>query len=271
MAFNDLELATEGGLPVVLYEFSLGLTTFYHTSANRDYVLGFNTYTTVPGLDYVGGSQTGDAQDDVTVTLPHNQAVARELLKFIGTREMDIAIFAIHETDVDQEKLLLWAGAVVAPRIRFPSVAFICKSFDHEINRPVLTPTYGPDCQWSQYDENCRLIVSDWELSGTVSAINGLTITTDAIAGQPAEHVRGGRFTTAENLSAWIVSQDATTVLLDRRLPDLAVGQTVTVTPSCRGAFNRCDTVFDNRAQFLGAPHANSLNPFVGEGIDGDK
>lgn len=145
------------------------------------------------------------------------------------------------------------------------------RSIDSEIARTVMVPSYGLDCQHAQYDGLCGLAEGDWEVVGTVIAINGLNISIDALAGQPADHFKGGMVKSINNYRGWIRSHTTSIASIDRQIPDLAVGQTVRLQPACRGDFERCNTVFDNRANFLGAPYSNVINPFVGDGPEGDQ
>jgi len=70
---------------------------------------------------------------------------------------------------------------------------------------------------------------------------------------------------------AWIFGQSVGQVVLDRKLPLLETETSVRLTRACRGSFDICDSVFGNRGNFVGAPNAEVLNPFVGDGVQGDK
>ena len=271
MAFNDYELAEHGGKPIELYEFNVGSDTYNYTSANIEYVAFGSTWVPIDGLDHSDIGQTGENKDDVSIMLPYDNEISVLFNKFILTKEITVSIFAVHESDVAQEKIHLTSGRVTARKIKFPMAELTMRSIDAEIARTVMTTSYGRDCQWAQYDGLCGLAEGDWEVVGTVTGINGFDISIDALGGQPADHFKGGMVKSTNNYRAWIRSHTAALISVDRSIPDLAVGQTVRLQPACRGDFDRCHTVFDNRANFMGAPHADVVNPFLGDGTEGDQ
>ena len=271
MAFNDFELAESGGKPVELYEFTIGVNDYQYTSANIDYVVAGKTWVAVDGLDHSDISQTGENRDDVAITMPHNHFIPEQFSTFVMVKEIMLTIYAVHEDDGAQELVHLYTGRVSSRKLRFPRAELTVKSIDAEIARTVLAPSYGPDCQHSQYDGHCSLLESTWEEAATISSMSGRNIFVGILGSHPTDHFKGGQLVTTEGYRAWIRSHDTLSVEIDRDLPDMVVGNSITLLPACRGEFARCDTVFSNKDSFLGAPHANVINPFLGDGVEGDQ
>ena len=272
MSYNEFEKSLSGSQPVELFEFTTGGSVVYQTSAEVDIVVGGITYESIYIEHTEFGSTGEDAKDECKFTVDWLHPVFQKYLNFKPPHETSITVYGYQRGDiVDNEKIFLWSGVWAKEERKYPKVIMVFKPIDYEVGKMMLAPKYGPDCQWSQFSGRCGLIEGDWSDNYTVTAINGLVV---SVPVADDDKYLGGLLavdTTDGPERAWITEQSAGQVTLDTLTPALAVGSAVRLTVACRGDFSRCDSVFSNRHNFLGAPNATVVNPFVGDGVRGDK
>ena len=273
MAFNDNHKSSYFGEPVFLYDITMGPVTYHHTAAELPITVGSTTWATHSGIMHTDAYDASDqAAKEVTISLGNTHPAAVYLSAYIPTIEITVKIYLLERADSALEMPLYWSGTFTRYRQHAPSLDLICEPADYENGKEAMAANYGPDCQWSQYDGNCQLSPGAFVESGDVLSISDLTINTDAdLTAVAADHFQGGYIEISGDYGlerAWILSQSGANVLVDRLLPAMAEGVAVSVYPSCRGDFGRCNTVFSNRLRFVGAPHANMVNPFRGDGVN---
>lgn len=273
MAFNTTHKSAYGGEPVFLYTIEMGPVTYNHTAAELPITVGSTTWSKHPGIIHTEVADTGEqAANEVTISLGESHPVAVYLSTYIPTVEIKVEIFLLERADVAEEILLYWSGVFTRYRQQSPSFDLICEPTDYESSKQAMAAAWGPDCQHTQYDGGCQLTPGAFVEAGTVLSITDLTINTDAnLTAIAADHFQGGYIEISGDLGlerAWIISQSGSNVVIDRVLPAMAAGVSVNCYPSCRGDFIRCDTVFSNRIRFIGAPHANGVNPYRGDGVN---
>jgi len=273
MAFNDNHKSVSDSEPVFLYSITVGTVTYRHTAAELPITVGAQTWAVHQGIIHSEVSDTGDAAaNEVTISLGHTHPVAVYLSSFIPTEEINVKIFLLERGDSAEEMPLFWSGVFTNYRQHFPTFDLICAPADYENNKQAMSPVWGPDCQWTQYDGNCQLNPGAFVESGTVVSTSGLTINTTAdLTAIGAKHFQGGYVEISGAFGserAWILLQTGNNVDVERVLPGMVDGIAINVYPSCRGIFTRCDTVFGNRQRFVGAPYANNVNHYRGDGVN---
>ena len=272
MTYNAFEKSVADSQPVELYEFNSGGATVYQTSAEVDIVVGGITYQSVY-IEHTEFGQTGeDAKDEAKITVDWLNPVFQKYINFKPPRETSVTVYGYQRGDIiDNEKIFIWSGIWVKEERKYPKAVMVYKPFDYEVGKSMLAPRYGPDCQWTQFTGRCGLIEGDWSDNYTVTAINGLVV---SVPVADDDKYLGGILAvdTGEGPErAWVVEQAAGQVTLDTLTPELKVGSAIRLTGACRGDFNRCHTVFNNRHNFLGAPNAINVNSYGGDGVKGDK
>lgn len=273
MAFNDKHKTVSDSEPVFLYSITLGSVIHRHTAAELPITVGSTTWGIHKGIMHTGVTDSGEAAaNEVTISLGSEHPVAVYLSGFIPAHEISVEIHMLERADVAEELVLYWSGVFTSYRKRFPNFDLICEPGDYETRKQAMSPVWGPDCQWSQYDVNCGLSPLAFVETGSVISVDGLTINTDAdLTAVAADHFQGGyiEISGSQGLErAWIISQSGSNVVVDRALPAMAAGISISVIPSCRGDFTRCEQVFNNRIRFVGAPHASGVNPYRGDGVN---
>tara|TARA_B110000503_G_scaffold68807_1_gene107437 strand:- start:92 stop:910 length:819 start_codon:yes stop_codon:yes gene_type:complete len=272
MTYNAFEKSLAGSQPVELYEFNVGGAILYQTSAEIDINVVGTIYESVY-IEHTEFGQTGeDAKDEAKITVDWDNPVFQKFINFKPPRETSVKVYGYQRGDViDNEKIFIWSGVWVKEERKYPKAILVYKPSDYEIGKSMLAPKYGPDCQFTQFTVRCGLAENDWSDGYTVTAITGLVISVSVP--DDGKYVGGVlRIETGEGPErAWIVAQAAGQVTLDTLTPAMKTGASVSLTEACRGDFTRCHSVFNNRANFLGAPNAINVSAYVGDGVRGEK
>lgn len=279
MTLNAYHKTVYNSQPVMLYEITMGDTTWRHTGAEVDLVVGAQTYTNYPGIGHSEVSNSGEAaRNEVTIHLDSLHPLAQYLLAYVPTQEVFVTVSLLERADPDAQLVHEWSGVYLRHKFRAPEFSLICEPVDYEVNREAMQPSFAPDCQWTQYDSNCGLSSATFQEAGTVQSFTGLDVTTTAdLTSIAADHFQGGFVEIAGAYGkerGLILAQSGGTVSLDRQLPSLVAGMAITCVPSCRGSFDRCKNpaLFNNKIKFMGAPHATGVNPYDGRsGVKGDQ
>ena len=269
--FNDKHKTVSESNEVRLYEIVFGTVTYRYTSAEQTIEVAGNIYESLPGIENTGFNNTGDSQrNELTITVDFTTPIFTYLIEFIPTFEITCRILSIERDDPDMQVIHEWSGIYNRYEANHPRMDLIFAPFDRDLNRDALVTSYGVTCQWTQYDDNCGLNFNAFGLDGTVTAINGLLVTTNLTLNTPtADHFLGGfvQISGAFGLErAWIIAQSGANIVeIDRRLQALVNGVAIKVVPSCRGEFARCidPALFNNKQRFFAAVHANKVNPFT--------
>jgi hypothetical protein len=268
--FNDLHKSNQDSNRVILYDLSLGGTTWNYTSSNMNVVVSGVTYLHAPGIDNSEIHSSGDEQrNEVKLMLSSDLPLPIHVMKYIPSQEILLVIKSIEVDDPDSQVIEEWSGRYLEYEVNYPKFSMTFAPIERDMMREVLSPSYGIDCQLSQYDQVCGLAYTSFGVSAEITAVDGLQITVDINLSLPAvDHFVGG-FVVASGLYgsefSFILDTPSSSVIeLDRAIPELTIGNTLTVVPSCRGEISRCDSIFSNRIKYLGAPYANKVNPFSG-------
>jgi len=269
--FDDDHKSIEDSNQVQLFTVTVGTVIYRYTSAEIDLVAGGNTYASYPGLETTPLASSGEPQkNEVEISIDVDDDLAVYLLAYIPAVEIRILIESLERDDPDAERVHEWSGVYLIYEANYPNFKIVCVPLDTELQRDALSTSFGVGCQWTQYDAStCGLAPADFDIAATITGLDGLTVTADTILnGVSSEHYVGGQMTLEGPYGteyAWVISQDgAFDFQIDRNSPALVVGAYISLVASCRGSFDRCKdpALFNNKVNYMGAPHANKLNPF---------
>lgn len=277
MTFATQEESVYSGSPAELFKLELGTTAYYLTSAEEDVIIGSITYESLE-VSHSGFVESGEAaKNELEFNLPVDHALATYLIQYIPSQEITLTVYRCHRSESPISVQPRWYGVATSWECSYPDFMITFAPADYEIDREMMPRRFGPDCQWTQYDDGCDLEPATFGSVLTVSSFSGvgITFTTSLPAPSPVaspdEHFKGGfvQITGPHGPErARILSHATTVVSLDRALPGLANGDSVLVVPSCRGDITRCEVYFNNVLRNLSAPNANMVNPFIGDGVE---
>jgi uncharacterized phage protein (TIGR02218 family) len=279
MTFQAYENSNFDGIPVRLYEFMYGNTTFYYNSSDRDLVVAGKTYLGV-SMEDAGFQQNGEpTTETLTVTCRADLDIVK---KYRGTPPSETVFLTLRELHYDDSYAsgditnvpIAWLGEVGSCRIVDASQA--------EITANMLTISFkrgGLRLQWQRgcphfvYDANCRVNKAAFAVSVTG------TLTASHLAVATPTLVADGRFSggfvewtdpiTGTVERRGIEAQTAQAIDLLGTIDDVdgVAGTTFTIYPGCKRTIDYCNSFFNNSVNYGGVPHLPSTSPFDGNPI----
>ena len=274
MSFEIAHESVEDSKPVYLYEFVVGGTYYRYTSGSRTYNVDNFDYEPYPGIEHSTVHNSGeDAKNSCTVTVDYDHPLSGWLRAYIPTQTIVLTIksYEIGEAPTVFE----FQGAYMKYTSRFPEFKMTFSPLDYTLNQGALQKSYALNCQHSQYDNFCGLNTATFSLAAVIatytSSTNTIDVTPTNLNIVATDYYIGG-FVEIDGKygtdKAWIVAQTEFAVEVDRRMPSLANNVAINLIPSCKGSFISCKdlALFNNKLKFLGAPHADKVNPFDASG-----
>lgn len=283
---GTLDLSTEDGRPVMLYEFTRRsvptisgvpvVVTWYYTSADRDYDFDGNTYLAL-SLEDDGIRQTGDpTNDDVTISLPASAAVPQ---LFAVSAPSDLISVIIRQTHRDQtDAFISWVGQISAvTRGRDAVTAQVnCIPANATLDRAGLRLCWTRSCPHDLYGFRCRAPANANYIPGTVTSVNPSQVAAAAWAGlDPAATGFMGGFIEwitpegfAERRGIIMHYVDVpTTLKVMGVIHGVLVGDTVWAFRGCNRTTDNCTAFFGNLPNYGGHEYLPGKNVFTGETI----
>jgi hypothetical protein len=280
MTFETQEESLEGGRPVELFEFTIGLTVFRFTSTESVINDGVNDFQPVP----ITRSQPKVNQDEpgssVVIQMPTNENNTRDFARAWVQRapttgDTRVRIFRHHTNDTGFQ--LFWIGYLVA--VNYENNGFLtnvqCKSLDNMFTLQGPRRNWGPLCQHQLYDSGCTLNEVTYTVSGAITAIaaDGVTITVPGLAAAVVTRL-GGELRIPGTLStALIVAVSGDDYTIQYPDPDFEVGITVELVEGCDHSTDNMTgcAAFPNGAEpsgtnvenFGGTPYTPPINLFT--------
>ncbi len=275
MTFETSHESEESSQPIYLYEIIVGNTTYRYNSSARVHNVDSFDYEPHAGIKHTEVHNSGeDAKNACTLTLDYDEPIAAWLRQYVPTQTI---ILIIKNYEIGQAPTYFeFQGAYTKYVAMYPDVKLTFSPLDYTMAQGALQKSYALNCQHSQYDSFCGLLPANFDLDLTITTY---TQATDTVSVAPstlddvsADHFVGGYIEIAGvygNERAWIVSQTSTSVVVDRRMQSLADGAAIKFVPSCKGSFDKCKdpALYNNKLKFLGAPHADKVNPFDETGV----
>ena len=273
MPFATAHESEEDSLPVYLYTFTIGSTVYRYTSGARNYTSATLSYEPLAGITHTDVQNSGEeAKNSCTVIIDYDNPISRWLRQYVPTTQITLEI-QLYELGVDSEAFE-FKGIYLSYLTKYPEFKMIFAPLDYTIAQGALQKSFGLNCQHTQYDAHCGLAPADFKFYGSISSYNSGTniiglgavdLTTVAVDYYVGGFVELDGVYGAER--AWVVSQTINSVEVDRKMPTLGVGANIALVPSCKGSFINCEGVYSNTLKFLGAPHADKVNPFDASGV----
>lgn len=284
MGLAEKERSSYDGVPVMLYEFSrrsvptltgAEVTSYWrYTSADRDFVLGGNTYTAIAISDD-GVRQSGDTSaDQLIVTMPYGEVVPQ---MFNGSPPSDPIYCVIrHANKGETDGFIIWAGQIgmvsrgsdSAPEGRLMAQV-VCNTAIATMDRIGVRLAWSRACPHDLYGFECRADPKNFYVTAVITALDGVNIVADAIGTVFAAQLTGGFVEWidgqghAERLG--ILQHFASTVRIQGTTDRLTVGQTIYVFFGCDRSRAICNTVFNNMPNHGGHAYMPDTNPFSGD------
>lgn len=273
MSYAAQDASADDGSPVTLYSFArAGESTLRYVATNDRRATVFN----VGGQNWTPSAvQSGAIESSlnleastVTITFPFSSAPNLR-------DEWTVGIYEVHRTDGALEAVRIWTGYTVGRRLRWQSgggfrVEYRAMSLRSVGERTGQTNKCERSCAHMIYDERCGLDIADFQITATVTAINGdaVSVTIGQSPEPVASYFRFGVLdfdgVEADIRTHSVSGSPPEHVLQLQEVPDgLAVSSEVLLAPGCSGRPSLCNAL-GNILNFLGAHELPDKNIFGG-------
>ncbi|EAS1642604.1 DUF2163 domain-containing protein [Salmonella enterica] len=265
MSWSESENSVSAGQPVRLYEFIYGDEKHYrYTSADRQITAEREIWEPIAISD--SGVATGTDNNEMTVTLPADTALAQLYTGIPPSSPVKVRIHMLHYGDASTQVITVWAGTVTnRKRSNAATAELSCVSLAATFSRSGVRLTWGRACPYSLYDSNCRVSVASHKLTLTITATSGSGITVNMPSSTPDGWFSGGyiEYTTAGvTQRRGARAHKGNVIDLFGGAAGLTTGQEITVLPGCDLTIATCNEKFSNCLNYGGIPHLPDINPW---------
>lgn len=276
MSFESLEVSRFLGRPVRLFEFRRQALIWRYCNADRDLVIGGNTYLAAP-IDRGEIRQTAErAKDSITIKLaylrdpaaaeyPATQALGNNWHPYTPADSITVTCLAAHIGDAGAPAVE-WSGLVVQVAFGDAELELTCEPGPAIAQARNQGPKWQRGCWKSVYStglRGCQLALGAFAVSGPLTAVTGLVVSAAEFATAPLA-LDGGwiEWTTGAGLveRRSVMIHAGTDLTLLYGAADLAPGLAVTARPGCQQTWAACDARA-NTINFGGAIYKPSRDP----------
>lgn len=263
MSYSAFEVAAQTGQPVELYEFTIGLTKYYYTSAEdtisysgQDYVARAIDRTSPT----VSSSENGRQQ--MEVTLPGDDVIAQRYIGIVPAETVHLRIIRFHRGDAPNGAVI-WSGRVVSAK--FEQQGVLCRLFSVSSESAISRPTPGRKfqslCNHALYDGRCQVVKDDFKHTDEVLTVSGRDLTINGLGTLGTDWALGGSVV-FDGVPRLIVAQSGNVITVQVEFESSPLGQVVDVYAGCDHSAATCASKFDNIVNFGGFPYVPTKNPF---------
>lgn len=265
MTFDARETADLGGQPILLLKFVRQTASWCYTTADR--VITFQGQSYTPAAIGLSSIKQGQELQQQTLTLsaPPDLDVLDQYQSTPPADAVNLTIFGLHYGDASP--VALWIGRIVSPKWTRPEVQISCEPISTMMRATGLRLRWGRNCTYALYGPGCGLNAADYAITGTLSAVSGVSLTADAFGSVDSGSLAGGYLEWTNALG-----------ILDRRSIDAHAGTVITVAfggselvkglavkayPGCDHTMTGC-ALFKNTDNYGGCPNLPDQNLFNG-------
>lgn len=267
MSYNDIEVSTEDGLPIELYEFAEGLQRWrFATCAGQ--IVRFDAIFEPAPIERSQLEQTNELEkSSLRVELPRDNSFAVRFLSYIPDRVVTLTIFRGHAGMDTADYVVFWKGRMVSSSASGNKISFELESVFTSIRRAGLRARYELNCRHVLYQNRCGVDKELYRVNGTVSEALGTELGVAAVASAPDGWYTGGFAVTEDGSARFIIKHEADRLYLNWPFQELAAGDPISVYPGCDHLKSTCHSKYNNVLNFGGFPHIPERNPFDGSSI----
>lgn len=258
MPFLDQEDSAYDSEAYEAYTIVAGGTTYYLTSQPVGTTLGGQAYTATPGLRRrkVRRTEIAASGGECEIFVP--RAVLPGITPLHPPRPFRVSVRRWQSGG----DAALVEGKVTNTKIEDTELVLLVTQH-HTLKMARRTPALAliPQCARVLYDSWCRVARGDNHFEADVTAVDGLDVTLDTVDGRPDGYFAGGEFLYAGEKRT-ITKHVGLVLSIDGQFATAPTG-TIVFHPGCDKQPSTCDDKYNNRANFLGAPHRPDENVSV--------
>lgn len=269
MSYTRAEQSAAGA-PVELYRWLYGTLAYHYTSAQEAQSYLGETFEPAPIRR--GAISQGDAIERAAleVAVAQDHPVATLFRAATPAQRVTVTLWRRHLSDVDAEYIVLWQGRVRACIWEEATARLVHEPVWTTLRRSGLRRTWGRTCPHVLGDAECRVDLGDYEVSGTVARLSGLTVRVSAASGYPVGYFAGGTLAATVGGVPWrvmVTAHRGDKLTLHLPIPGLAAGATLALTPGCSHTWSGaagCRERFGNGLNYGAFPFMPRLSPHGG-------
>lgn len=269
MTYDLRERSVQDGAPVEVYEFARNAKVWLFTSAEEDYAVGSDIYTSAPITRSNVETNTEHARNALKLTVPRNFTIA-ELFRFSPPTDiLAVTVRRFHRGEED-DPAVLWIGRVLNCSFEGAKAVLNCEPVSISVKRQGLRRLYQKQCPHPLYGPGCEVNKEDHDHVTNITAIDGVQVTVGSLLAKPY----AGGFIEYEDADGnldrrFIRSFSGLVLTLNYPLsPDVGESDAVTVYPGCNHTMEVCDGTYSNILNYGGvSPFQPTKNPFNGTPI----
>jgi hypothetical protein len=287
--FDALETSARGGRPVHLFIFTRQGVSWRYASGDRDVVLGTGTaartYLAAPISRSEIKQTVEKAQDNITIAFPYvrdpnafqvpvTQPLGDNWHPFIPSDPITVTCMAYHANDTDGQAVVEWMGEVAQPRFTDGKMQLTCQPVGAADRSKRQGPKFGRACWKTTYSvglRGCNLVPADFQIGGTLSAVDGLVLTASAfatsafsLAGASLSWTRADGVIESRPVMSHTLGSSSVTLLYGGA--ELAPGLAITALPECPKNWQACADR-NNTDNYGGAIYKPVKNPYQGQSM----
>ncbi len=267
MSYDVIEKSIYEAQPIELYTFTRGSEVSRYTSAQEDQLITGQLYEAY-NIKRAKIEQNQDiGRNPVSFEADHKLPFVQQYIGTPPTDIINVQILRYHETDTDNQTIVLWIGRVVNVKFNGDKVDVRCESIFTSLKRPTLRRLYQIPCPHLLYGPLCTLDQSSFKVTATLSSVNGTTLKAAAFALQISGHFTGGYITWEVNNvtnKRFILTHTGDTLVINLPFPGVSALNTVEAYPGCDHSLTTCEIKFLNHLNYGGFPYIPKKNPFNG-------
>ncbi len=268
MSYAATETSKYLNSPVEIYEFNQrNVEIFRYTSADKDVSFGGFVYEKIP-LKRGKIEQSQDiSRANLKLRMPRSMPLVTGFIAQPPSNVIDVTIRRFHRLDPANEVIVLWTGRLFNVDFKGDVCVISCDPLITALNRTTLRRVYQIPCPHIIYHSACKVDEVNYRENATLTAVNGLTVSSTTFGGKADGYWTGGVIRIIKSgmpHSRSILRHEGKDAELDLTIPGLLSGDVVETAPGCNRSISTCEDKFNNEDNYGGYPYMPIVNPMGG-------
>lgn len=258
MSYRDLESAATNE-PIELFDFYDDLGHHWrYTSSDTEQMLFSSKFVPEPIHREPIEMSESHFKNEVNLTVGRNNPLA--LLYIAGQVEVKVYLTIYRMQGI--YSIIYWSGVVAGVVFNADEVPMI-KATPRSSDLPRIGCRRRAQilCDLALYSNECGVDKSSFSITGTLSGVSGILLTSATFATVASGWLTGGMIIidNAKRLIQWHVSNQ---IKISRQIVELETGKTFTAYAGCQHTSIDCHTKFNNAINYGGIEFLPVNNPF---------
>ncbi len=262
MTYDFTESSVNSGKPIELYDFENNSNHYRYTSGPVS--------VSYAGYDYEPETiQRSDLEltnnafrNELEIKINRDNVFIRRFIHTPLEGLVTLTVYRGHGSDF----VTFWVGVINHVKFNTEEVTITAIPRTSSLIRTGLRRKYQKLCNYPLYAVGCNVILSAFQVIGTIDTISGFTITSATFATKADGWFKAGKIVVgdAERL---IISHVGNTIIVNRGIVEAVDGNSFTTYAGCDHTMATCASKFANFINYGGQPWIPTKNPFSGDPI----